>query len=275
MVRKEVGIELKVIPITDKGELDLSAYQDLLSANTALVAVSHVSNALGTINPVKKMVEQAHQYDIPVLIDGAQAVPHTPVDVQEIDCDFYVFSAHKMFGPTGIGILYGKEYWLEKLKPFKGGGEMIDKVTFEETTFDDLPHKLEAGTPPIAAGIGLGAAIRYIENIGITNIKKYEDQLLEYGADQLSSVEGLNILGTADHKASVLSFVFDDIHAHDVGTLLNEQGIAVRTGHHCAQPVMQRFGVPATTRASLALYNNKNDIDRLVQGLTKMKEIFS
>jgi cysteine desulfurase/selenocysteine lyase len=195
-------------------------------------------------------VDQAHDAGVPVLVDGAQAVPHQSVDVQNLDCDFYAFSGHKMVGPTGIGILYGKKKWLEALEPYKGGGEMIDKVTFEETTYDDLPHKLEAGTPPISAGIGLGAAVDYLSDIGMDNIHSYEKELLEYGTQKLKEIKGLNILGTGPHKASVLSFVFDEIHAHDIGTLLNEQGIAVRTGHHCAQPVMRKFNVPATSRAS-------------------------
>lgn len=275
LIRENTGITLNVIPITEEGEIDLEQYRNLFSERTALVSISHVSNALGTVNPIKKMVEIAHKHEVPVLVDGAQAVPHQPVDVKELDCDFYAFSGHKMFGPTGIGVLYGKEMWLEKMTPFKGGGEMIDKVTFEETTYDDLPHKFEAGTPPIAAGIGLGAAVEYLQNIGMDNIQKYEKQLLEYGTEKLNSIEGLKIIGTAKHKASVLSFVFDDIHAHDVGTLLNEQGIAVRTGHHCAQPTMRRFNVPATSRASLAMYNNREDIDRLVEGIEKLRKIFS
>lgn len=275
LIRERTGINLRVIPINDEGELSWTDFEELINEKTALVAVSHVSNALGTINPVKDIVDKAHSHDIPVLIDGAQAVPHQPVDVKEIGCDFYAFSAHKMFGPTGIGILYGKQKWLEQMTPYKGGGEMIDKVTFEETTYDGLPHKFEAGTPPIAAGIGLGAAVDYLQKIGMNNVQNYEKELLDYGTDKLQSVDGLHIIGTAKRKASVLSFVIDDIHAHDVGTLLNEQGIAVRTGHHCAQPVMDRFDIPATARASLAMYNSKEDIDRLVRGLEKVKDIFS
>ncbi len=275
LIREQAGIDIKVVPITDRGELDLDAYKELFNSKTALVGLTHVSNALGTINPVEELVEIAHRHNVPVLLDGAQAVPHESIDVQTIDCDFYAFSAHKMYGPTGIGILYGKEEWLDKMTPYKGGGEMIDKVTFEETTYDELPHKFEAGTPPIAAGIGLGAAVEYLQNIGMKKISAYESDLLDYGTKKLESIEGLRILGTAPNKASVLSFVFDDIHAHDIGTLLNEQGIAVRTGHHCAQPVMRKYDVPATSRASLALYNNRDDIDRLVEGIEKVKEIFT
>ncbi len=274
LIRKQTGIKLKVIPIDEKGELDLASLDTLLNDRTVLLAITHVSNALGTVNPIRRIVDKAHEADVPVLVDGAQAVPHQSVDVQNLDCDFYAFSGHKMVGPTGIGILYGKKKWLEIMEPYKGGGEMIDRVTFEETTYDDLPHKLEAGTPPISAGIGLGAAVDYLSDIGMNNIQSYEKELLEYGTQKLNEIDGLNILGTAPHKASVLSFVFDEIHAHDIGTLLNEQGIAVRTGHHCAQPVMDKFNVPATSRASLAFYNTKEDIDRLVQGLVKVKEIF-
>ncbi len=274
MVANETGASIKVIPVNDSGELIWEEYVGLLGKNTALVAVGHVSNALGTIHPVKKMIDEAHKHDIPVLIDGAQAAPHAVVDVQDLDADFYAFSAHKMCGPTGFGILYGKENYLNEMPPYRGGGDMIDKVSFEETTFATLPHKFEAGTPPIAAGIGFGAAIDYLNDVGMEQIAAREQELLEYGTEELSAIEGLKIIGTAKDKASVLSFVFDDIHAHDVGTILDQQGIAIRTGHHCAQPTMRRFNVPATARASLSFYNSEEDIDRLVQGLHKVKEFF-
>jgi len=239
-----------------------------------MVAVGHVSNALGTIHPVKKIIAEAHKYDVPVLVDGAQAAPHMSIDVQDLDVDFYAFSAHKMCGPTGFGILYGKENYLNEMPPYRGGGDMIDKVSFKETTYDKLPHKFEAGTPPIAAGIGLGAAVDYLNDIGMKNIARREHELLGYATEQLSKIEGLRIIGTADHKASVISFVFDDIHAHDVGTILDKQGVAIRTGHHCAQPAMRRFNVPATARASLSFYNTEQDIDQLVEGLRTVKEFF-
>lgn len=274
MIANQTGASIKIIPVNDAGEIELDEYAALLNENTGIVAIGHVSNALGTIHPVKQMIAEAHARDIPVLIDGAQAVPHTNVDVQELDADFYAFSAHKMCGPTGFGILYGKENYLNEMPPYRGGGDMIDKVSFEETTFANLPHKFEAGTPPIAAGIGLGSAIDYLQNIGMDNIADREADLLKYGTQKLAQIEGLKIIGTADEKASVLSFVFDDIHAHDVGTILDKQGIAIRTGHHCAQPAMRRFNVSATARASLAFYNNKEDIDRLVDGLKKVKEFF-
>lgn len=274
MIANQTGASIKIIPVNDAGEIELDEYAALLNENTGIVAIGHVSNALGTIHPVKQMIAEAHARDIPVLIDGAQAVPHTNVDVQELDADFYAFSAHKMCGPTGFGILYGKENYLNEMPPYRGGGDMIDKVSFEETTFANLPHKFEAGTPPIAAGIGLGSAIDYLNEIGMDNIADREADLLKYGTQKLAQIEGLKIIGTADEKASVLSFVFDDIHAHDVGTILDKQGIAIRTGHHCAQPAMRRFNVSATARASLAFYNNKEDIDRLVDGLKKVKEFF-
>jgi len=274
MIANQTGASIKIIPVNDAGEIELDEYAALLNENTGIVAIGHVSNALGTIHPVKQMIAEAHARDIPVLIDGAQAVPHTNVDVQELDADFYAFSAHKMCGPTGFGILYGKENYLNEMPPYRGGGDMIDKVSFEETTFANLPHKFEAGTPPIAAGIGLGSAIDYLQNIGMDNIADREADLLKYGTQKLAQIEGLKIIGTANEKASVLSFVFDDIHAHDVGTILDKQGIAIRTGHHCAQPAMRRFNVSATARASLAFYNNKEDIDRLVDGLKKVKEFF-
>jgi cysteine desulfurase/selenocysteine lyase len=269
------GAKVRVIPVNDDGEIIWEDYVDLLSDKTAIVAVGHVSNALGTIHPLKKIIEAAHERDIPVAVDGAQAVPHSVVDVQDLDADFYAFSAHKMCGPTGFGILYGKKKFLEEMPPYRSGGDMIDKVSFEETTYDKVPHKFEAGTPPIAAGIGFGAAIDYLSNIGMENIAAHEQELLEYGTEQLLSVDGLRMVGTAKEKASVLSFVFDDIHATDIGTILDQQGIAVRTGHHCAQPTMRRFNVPATARASISFYNNKEDIDRLVEGVREAKKFFT
>lgn len=274
MVANQTGAKIKVIPVNDAGEIEFAEYIGMLNDNTAMVAVAHVSNALGTIHPIKKMVEAAHKLDVPVLVDGAQAVPHSVVDVQDLDADFYAFSAHKMCGPTGFGILYGKETYLNNLPPYRGGGDMIDKVSFEETTFNTLPYKFEAGTPPISAGVGFGAAIDYLNKIGMPHIANREQELLEYATDQLLTVKGLRIIGTSDNKASVISFVFDDIHAHDVGTLLDQQGIAIRTGHHCAQPAMRRFNIPATSRASISFYNNEEDIDRLVDGLKKVKTIF-
>lgn len=274
MMAKQTGAAVKIVPVDDRGEIIRDEYTRLLNENTAIVALGHVSNALGTVHPVKELIAEAHDLDIPVLIDGAQAVPHSPVDMQDLDADFYAFSAHKMCGPTGFGILYGKEHFLNEMPPYRGGGDMIDKVSFLETTFADLPHKFEAGTPPIAAGIGYGAAIDYLTDIGMEHIAAREQELLNYATEQLSSIDGLRIIGTARLKASVISFVFDDIHAHDVGTILDQQGIAIRTGHHCAQPAMRRFNVPATARASLSFYNTKEEIDRLVDGIQKVKEFF-
>ncbi len=274
MVAEDTGAALAVIPVNDRGELIWEAYVDLLDEDVAMVAIGHVSNALGTVHPVKEVIEEAHKYDIPVLVDGAQAVPHSPIDVQDLNADFYAFSAHKMCGPTGFGILYGKEQYLNEMPPYRGGGDMIDKVSFEETTFNTLPHKFEAGTPPIAAGIGFGAAIDYLTDIGMEHIARYEQELLAYATEKLEAVEGLRIVGTAENKASVISFVFDDIHASDIGTILDQQGIAVRTGHHCAQPTMRRFNIPATARASISFYNNRNDIDRLAEGIKQSKKFF-
>lgn len=268
------GATVRVIPVDDNGELIWEKYLELLNDQTAIVAMGHVSNALGTVHPVKRIIEEAHKHDIPVLVDGAQAVPHSPVDVQDLDADFYSFSSHKMCGPTGFGILYGKEKYLDVMPPYRSGGDMIDKVSFEETTFNKLPHKFEAGTPPIVAGIGLGTAISYLTDIGMENIARREHDLLEYATGQLLSIDGLRIIGTAKNKASVISFVFDDIHATDIGTILDQQGIAVRTGHHCAQPTMRRFEVPATARASISFYNNEEDIDRLVEGVKYAKDFF-
>jgi len=274
MLCEEKGTKLRVIPCNDAGELLLDEYAKLFSDKTKFVAITHVSNALGTINPVKEMIATAHSHGVPVLVDGAQAVPHMKVDVQDLDCDFYAFSGHKMCGPTGIGILYGKAKLLEKMKPYQGGGDMILSVTFEKTTYNVIPHKFEAGTPPIAAGIGLGATIDYLESIGIDRIAAHEHELLEYATDAFKTLKGVRIVGTAKNKAAVLSFVVQGVHPHDVGTILNEDGVAVRTGHHCAQPVMQRFGIPATARASFYLYNTMQEVDALVAGIRRVQKIF-
>ena len=275
MLCEEKGAKLRVIPCNDAGELLLDEYAQLFSDRTKFVAITHVSNALGTINPVKEMIATAHGHGVPVLIDGAQAVPHMKVDVQDLDCDFYAFSGHKMCGPTGIGILYGKAGWLEKMQPFKGGGDMILSVSFEKTTYNTIPHKFEAGTPPIAAAIGLGAAIDYLEGIGMERIAAHELDLLGSATEAFSRIPGVRIIGTAGNKAGVLSFAVQGIHPHDVGTLLNEDGVAVRTGHHCAQPVMKRFGVPATVRASFYLYNTHAEVDALVAALLRAQKIFA
>ena len=275
MLCEEKGANLLVVPINDSGELLMDEYEKMLSSRTKLVSITHVSNALGTILPAKQIVEMAHAHGAPVLLDGAQAVPHMPVDMQDLDCDFYVFSGHKLYGPTGIGILYGKEEYLEAMPPFLGGGDMIQSVTFEKTIYNDLPYKFEGGTPDIAGAIGLGAAFDYVNNLGFDQITAHEDELLRYGTEALSSIEGLKIIGTAEHKAGILSFVMDKAHPHDIGTILDEQGIAIRTGHHCAQPVMARFQIPATARASMAFYNTKEDIDALVKGIDRVLEVFS
>ena len=275
MLCEEKGARLRVIPMNDAGELLLDEYDGLLNERTKLVAVMHVSNALGTINPIKEMIAQAHKYGVPVLIDGAQAAPHMPVDVQDLDCDFYAFSGHKMYAPTGSGIVYGKLELLEKMNPFQGGGDMIKTVTFEKTTYADPPNRFEAGTPAIASQIGLGAAIDYLNSIGRESAAAYEAELLRYATERVSAIEGVRIIGTAKSKASVLSFVIDDIHPHDIGTILDQEGIAVRAGHHCAQPVMQRFNVPATARASFSFYNTKEEIDVLARTIERVIEIFS
>jgi cysteine desulfurase/selenocysteine lyase len=274
MLCEDRGAVLRVVPIDDSGEVDLEAYDRLLSDRTRLVAVAHVSNALGTIVPVGRMIEAAHRRGIPVLVDGAQAVAHMSVDVQALDCDFYVFSGHKTFGPTGIGAVYGKAELLERMPPFHGGGDMIKSVSFEKTVYNDLPYKFEAGTPDISGAIGLGVALEYLEALGRDRVAAYEHELLAYGTERLSSCPGVRLIGTARQKAGVLSFVVDGVHAHDVGTILDREGIAVRAGHHCAMPVMARFGVPATTRASLAFYNTREELDALVSGLEKVGEIF-
>jgi cysteine desulfurase/selenocysteine lyase len=270
----EKGAHLCVAPIDTSGEVDLAAFERLLTPRTRIVAVAHVSNALGTINPVRRMSELAHAAGAVVLVDGAQAVPHLPIDVREIDCDFYAFSGHKVYGPSGIGALYGRAALLESLPPWQGGGDMIASVTFEQSTWNELPYKFEAGTPNIAGGIGLGAALEWLEARGLPAIGAHEAELLRYGAELLSAIPGLRLIGTAAHKASVLSFALDGIHPHDVGTVLDYEGIAVRTGHHCAQPVMDFFHVPATTRASLACFNTREDLDALARGVRKVQELF-
>ncbi|MFD2915189.1 aminotransferase class V-fold PLP-dependent enzyme [Psychroserpens luteus] len=275
MLCERTGATLKVIPMNDNGELIMSEYEALLSEKTKLVFVNHISNALGTINPIKQMIEMAHKVGAAVLVDGAQSCPHLKSDVQELDVDFYVTSAHKMCGPTGVGMLYGKEEWLNKLPPYQGGGEMIDQVTFEKTTYAGLPHKFEAGTPNICGGIAFGAAVDYMNAIGFENIASYEHELLEYATQQLLKIEGLKIYGTAKEKTSVISFNVEGIHPYDIGTILDKLGIAVRTGHHCAQPIMDFFKIPGTVRASFAFYNTKEEIDALVEGVKTAKMMLS
>ncbi|WP_215906993.1 aminotransferase class V-fold PLP-dependent enzyme [Olleya sediminilitoris] len=275
MLCEKTGAILKVIPMTPEGELDMEAYDALLNDKTKLVFVNHISNALGTINPIKSIIDKAHKFGAAVLIDGAQASPHIKPDVQALDVDFYVTSAHKICGPTGVGMLYGKEEWLNKMEPYQGGGEMIDQVTFEKTTYAGLPHKFEAGTPNICGGIAFGAALDYMNAIGFDNIAEYEHELLNYGTKQLQDIEGLKIYGTSKNKTSVISFNLEGIHPYDVGTLLDKMGIAVRTGHHCAQPIMDYFKIPGTVRASFAFYNTKEEIDTLVQGVKKAKMMLS
>src|SRR5579871_1156914 len=275
MLCEEKDAKLRVIPMNDRGELLLEEYEKLLNPRTRMVAVGHVSNALGTINPIAEIIQMAHRAGALTLIDGAQAAPHMHIDVQALDSDFYTFSGHKVFGPTGIGILHGKAKLLDAMPPYQGGGDMIRTVTFEKTTYNDLPYKFEAGTPNIAGGIGLGAALSYIHKIGLGKIAAYEHELLTYGTEVLSGIPGLRIIGTAREKAAVLSFVMEGIHPHDIGTVLDRQGIAVRTGHHCAQPVMDWFHIPATTRASFAFYNTMAEIDALGAGLRKVQEVFA
>ena len=272
---QETGAVLRVVPINDRGEFLVDEYAKLLSPKTRLVSVVHVSNALGTINPVKRIVEMAHRQGVPVLIDGAQAAPHLAIDVQELDCDFYVFSSHKLFGPTGVGIVYGKAHHLEAMPPYQGGGDMILSVTFEKTLYNVAPFKFEAGTPHIAGVIGLGAAIDYLDGVGLDRIAAYESGLLAYATEAVSAVPGVRLIGTAKEKASIVTFVLEGVHAHDIGTILDQEGIAIRTGHHCAQPVLQRFGVPATARASLAFYNTRGEIDALVRAIHKVTELFA
>ena len=272
---EQQGAHLRVISINDDGELLLEEFEKLLGPKTKFVAIAHVSNALGTINPVRKMIEMAHHWNVPVLVDGAQAAPHIPIDVQTLDCDFYAFSGHKLYGPTGIGVLYGKRKLLEAMPPYQGGGDMISSVTFEKTLYNKLPYKFEAGTPHVEGVIGLGAAIDYVESIGLDRIAAHEDELLAYATQALSSIPGLRLIGTAKSKAAVVSFVMENIHPHDVGTILDQEGIAIRTGHHCAQPLMQRLGVDATARASFVFYNIKEEVDALVQGIHKVREVFA
>jgi cysteine desulfurase / selenocysteine lyase len=274
MLCEEKKALLRVVPINEAGELLLEEYARLLGPKTRLVAITQVSNALGTVNPVRQIIDLAHHRGIPVLLDGAQAVPHSRVNVTELDCDFYAFSGHKLYGPTGIGVLYGKAHLLEAMPPYQGGGDMISSVTFEKTNYNELPYKFEAGTPNIAGVIGLGTAIDYLKSIGIDAIAAYEHELLEYATKTISAVPGIRLIGTAHEKAAVVSFVFGNVHPHDAGTILDQEGIATRAGHHCAQPVMERFGVPATVRVSLALYNTCEEIDLLVQGLQRVSEVF-
>jgi len=272
---EEKSAKLRVAPINDDGELIVEEFENLINDRTRLVSVVHISNALGTVNPIRRIIEMAHRVGAAVFIDGAQAAPHTRIDVQALDCDFYAFSGHKVYGPTGVGVLYGKGALLEAMPPYQGGGDMIASVTFEKTTYNVLPYKFEAGTPNIAGTIALGAALDYVNAIGVEKIAEYEHGLLEYGTAELLKIPGLRLIGTAKEKAGVLSFVLEGIHPHDVGTILDREGIAIRTGHHCAMPVMDRFKIPATSRASLAFYNRKEDIDALVAGIYKVKEVFA
>lgn len=274
LVCEQTGAALRVAPIDDRGEIILEEFERLLSPRTRMVAVSHVSNALGTVNPVRDMIEMAHGRGAPVLVDGAQAAPHVNVDVRDLDCEFYAFSGHKVYGPTGIGVLYGKQALLDAMPPYQGGGDMIRSVTFEKTSYNDLPYKFEAGTPNIAGAIGLGAAMDYLNGIGLDNVAEHEHDLLAYVTERVAAIPGVRIIGTARRKAAVLSFVLEDVHPHDAGTILDREGIAVRAGHHCAQPVMQRFGIPATTRASFALYNTREEADALAKGIQKVREVF-
>ena len=275
MLAQEKGAVLRVIPMNDNGELLIAEFEALFNEKTKFLSLTHMSNALGTINPVKEMIAFAHRHGVPVLLDGAQAAPHQPVDVQDLDCDFYAFSGHKLCGPTGIGVLYGKAQLLEKMQPYQGGGDMMLSVTFEKTIYNVIPAKFEAGTPPIMAAIALGAAIDYLSGIGLAEIQAYEKTLLDYATSLVSTMDGVRIIGTAANKAAVLSFEIRGVHPHDVGTIMNEEGIAIRTGHHCAQPVMQRFNVPATARASFAFYNTKQEVDKLIEGIRKVQRIFT
>lgn len=275
LVCEQTGAELIVAPINDRGEVLLDELQSMLSKRVKLLGIGHVSNALGTINPLKDVVAAAKEFAIPVLVDGAQGAPHMSIDVQDIGCDFYAFSGHKMFGPTGIGVLWGRESLLDAMPPYQGGGDMILEVSFDNTVFNELPYKFEAGTPNISGTIGIGAAVDYLQSVGLGNIYEHEKSLHHYLVEQLSTVDGLRLIGTAQHQASVQSFLLNDIHPHDLGTILDHQGVAVRTGHHCAMPVMQRFGLPGTARASLGLYNNEDDVDQLVAALEKARQVFA
>jgi len=274
VVRDKTGAKLKVVPVTDSGEVTLAAFNALLSPRTKLVAFAHVSNALGTILPAKAMVERAHAVGAVVLIDGAQAVAHLPVNVKDLECDFYAFSGHKLYGPDGTGLLYARRELLEEMAPYQTGGDMILSVSFEETLYNELPSRFEAGTPNIAGGVGLGAAVEYLNGLGMSSVVEHEQKLLAYGHEKLSRIKGLRVIGTAAEKVGVLSFVLDGVHAHDVGTILDNYAVAIRTGHHCAQPVVERMGVPATARASLGLYNDESDIDALVEAIQRVKELF-
>ena len=267
------GARLKVLPFSENGELCVEQLESLITSRTKIVAMTHVSNTLGTINPVKEVIRIAHAHHLPVMIDGAQAVAHCPVDVQDLDCEFYCFSGHKMYGPMGIGVMYGKEEWLNQMKPYQGGGEMISNVTFEKTTYNELPFKFEAGTPAVGDVIGLRKAIEYMQSVGVQNIADYENELLQYGTEELLKIDGLRIYGQAAHKAAVISFLIGNIHPYDLGVLLDHQGVAVRTGHHCTQPIMTHFGIPGTVRASFALYNTKEEIDALVKAVIRAKEM--
>lgn len=275
MLRHEKDIVITVAPIDDKANFLFEEYEKLLSEKVKLVAITHISNALGTITPIKKIIRAAHKVGAKVLVDGCQAVPHMRVDVQDLDADFYVFSAHKLYGPTGVGVLYAKEALLDTMPPYQGGGDMIRSVSFEKTVYNDLPHKFEAGTPHIAGGIGFGAALDYVENLGFDNISEHEDRLLDYTLHKIQEVDGLKLIGQADNMAGIISFTMDLAHPHDIGTILDQAGVAIRTGHHCAQPVMDFFDIPSTARASLGLYNTQQDIDRFVDGLHKVNRIFS
>ncbi len=275
MLCEEKRAHLRVAPINDAGELELDAFEKLLSPRTRIVAVAHVSNALGTVNPLRKIIQLAHAQGVPVLVDGAQAVPHMPVDVQALGCDFYAFSGHKVYGPTGIGVLYGKEELLAEMPPYQGGGDMISSVTFEKTTYNVVPYKFEAGTPDIAGAIGLGVALEYVMGLGMERVAAHGQDLLAYATEKVGAIDGVRLIGTAPCRAGVLSFVLEGVHPHDLGTILDQEGIAIRTGHHCAQPVMDRFQIPATARASFAVYNTKEEVDALVEGIRKAHEVFA
>ena len=275
LITKEKKAEIRVVPINETGELLVDNMDDLIDENTRFISLNHVSNSLGTVNPVNELIQKAHQNDIRIMIDGAQAVQHMKVNVEDLDVDFYCFSGHKMYGPTGIGILYGKREILEKMEPYQGGGDMIKSVTFEKTIFNDIPHIFEAGTPNIVGAIGLAKAIEFIENITIEEIEKHEMALLNYATEKINSIDGVKIVGNAEEKASVISFVMGDIHPHDIGTIMDNLGIAIRAGHHCTQPIMDFYNIPATARASFAIYNTEEDVDKLVEGIQKVKEVFT
>lgn len=274
IVCEQTGAKLSVVPINDKGEIIFEEYEKMLTSNVKFVSIVHISNSLGTVNPIHTMIEMANDKGIPVLIDGAQTVSHMKIDVKDLDCDFFVFSGHKMFGPTGIGVLYGKRKYLEMMTPYQGGGDMIKSVTFEKTIYNDIPYKFEAGTPNIAGVTALGSAVDYINGVGLDRIYQHEQELLQYATESLLNIDGLRIIGTAENKSAVISFMLEGIHPHDIGTIIDHEGVAIRTGHHCTQPVMQRFGIPATARASFAVYNTKEEVDVLIRGLDKVKKVF-